>query len=83
MANKQKEYSRRHRRRARGLPEDAPLYAGTRGANNPRATLSDGQIKKARQLHEQGHTVTGLAEKFGITKGAMSKILRGLSRADN
>jgi DNA invertase Pin-like site-specific DNA recombinase len=66
---------RRARRRARGLPEDAPLNAGRRGEFHPSAKLTEKDIEKVRQMREAGHTVTELAERFGVSKSTMSAAL--------
>src|SRR5262245_53972118 len=65
------------RRKARGLPEDAPPYAGITGEFAPAAKLTSKDVKKARQMHEAGHTVTSLADRFGVSKSTMSAALSG------
>lgn len=48
--------------------------AATRGARNPRARLTDEQVRFIRQSHELG---TVLAKSFGVSKGQISAIKRG------
>jgi DNA invertase Pin-like site-specific DNA recombinase len=70
------------RRLARGLPEDAPLNTGRKGEYYHSAKLTKESVKKARRMREAGHTVSGLADGFGVSKSTMSYILSGKTWRD-
>lgn len=52
------------------------------GGTHHRAKLTDQEVELARRMHEDdgGWTPTTLAEKFEVTPGCMSKLLRYKSR---
>lgn len=65
------------RRAARGIPDNAPPYAGLAGELNPTARLTAKDVRKARQMREAGHTIAHLAEIFGVAKSTMHNALSG------
>jgi len=46
------------------------------GEDHPRAELTDAEVERIRELHEEGMSYAVLAEKFEQTKGAIAKICR-------
>lgn len=55
-----------------------------RGEKNPSAKLTDTQAAQVRLAYAQGgYTQAQLAEKFGVSHQAVSKIVRGQRRASN
>jgi IS30 family transposase len=46
------------------------------GEDHPRAELTDAEVERIRELHEEGMSYRQLAEKFEQSKGAIAKICR-------
>lgn len=70
---------REHRLHARRsgntyLIRDADLQAYLQ---NYRPRVSDDRVQQIRKLHEQGLSQANLAERFNVTPGAISRIVRG------
>lgn len=55
--------------KGRGIPGMSP------GSLNPAAKLNDDMVRQIRDLRSQGMEVTQIAERYGITKAAISKVV--------
>lgn len=58
------------------------VYDGTRpippvGESHYRAKLNEGIVRDVRARHDAGESGASLAREYGITRSAMSKVLRG------
>lgn len=60
------------------------LYPATNlpGTKNPRAKLSEDDVRRARDLRKSGLTITEIAKTFGLAHSAMRAVLIGKSYRD-
>ena len=56
-----------------------PGHSFNVGSSNPKAILSESDVREIRALARQGWTQTRLADEFGISQAAISNIVRGAS----
>jgi len=59
-------------------PTAQPAKSRNRGETNGRAKLTQRDADNARALHEDGMSVTEIAEKMGVSKALVSYIVRYL-----
>lgn len=49
------------------------------GTKNPKAKLTEDNVRLARELHSQGHKFSPLARRFGVCKGVMRDAILGIT----
>lgn len=54
--------------------KDKALSGVMKGSNHPRSKLNDSQVSSIRKRFQEGFRDQELANEFGVTKGAISKI---------
>ena len=53
----------------------APRRGVMQGSGNPRAVLTDDDVRRLRRLYQQGTTQPELAAKYGISRNHVSNIV--------